>query len=144
VDERELEHAEIVFGGLLKAREDATVFFEPAKQPLDDVAVAVRFAVEFHRPAVPILVGLRGNDGSDALTQQVFIDPVGAEAFVASQVDGAQRLAFLFAANDRSGEQRFQGLRLVRLPGGDVDVERMAVSVAEQMDFCRKPASRAA
>jgi hypothetical protein len=33
-------------------------------------------------------------------------------------------------------------LRLVRLAGRDVDVQRMAMPIAEQMDFGCKPAPR--
>ena len=144
MDECELEHAEVVFGGLLETREDAPAFLQPANESFDDVSFAVRVWVECDRPGVAIFVPLGRNDWRDALRQQILVDPVGAEALVASQADGAQRLVFLLAADDRSFEQRFQGLRLVRLPGGDVDMERVAVPIAEQMDFGRKPAPRAA
>ena len=41
-------------------------------------------------------------------------------------------------------EQLDQGLRLVGLSGREVEVERVAVAVAEEMDLRRETASRAA
>jgi hypothetical protein len=144
VDERELEHAEVVFGGLLEACEDASALLQPANESFDDVPLAVCVPVEGNRPGVAIFVTLGRNDWRDSRGQQVLVDPVGAEAFVTRQSDRAQRFPDFLSGDCRSLQQRFQGLRFVRLSRREVDVEGMAVAIAKQMDLGRKPAPRAA
>lgn len=144
MDERELEHAEVIFGGLLEAGEDAPALLQPANESFDDIPLAICVPVECDRPGVAIFVALGRDYRRDPRSQQVLVDPVGAEAFVAGQSDGAQRLGCLLSADCRALQQCFQSLRLVRLSGREVDVEGMAVPIAEQMDFGGKPAPRAA
>lgn len=50
-DHHELEDAEILHGELFEPGRDAHGFFEPADTALDDVAPAIRNAVELKRPA---------------------------------------------------------------------------------------------
>jgi hypothetical protein len=45
VNKGHLQHAGVVLGGLLEAREDATAFFEPADESFDDVALSVDLLV---------------------------------------------------------------------------------------------------
>lgn len=144
MDKGELEHAEVVFGRLFEAGKNAATFLQPADEPFNDVSLAVCLAIELNGPGVGIFIALRRNDGCDARRQQILVDPVGAEALVACQANGAQHLVFLLAADECSFQKRFQGLRFVRLPGRDVDVEGVAVPIAEQVDFGRKSAPRAA
>ncbi len=57
MDEREVEYATKVFGGLLKSRENATTFFEPSNQAFNDVPLAIGFTIELDRACVAIFVG---------------------------------------------------------------------------------------
>lgn len=41
MDESHFEHTGEVLGGFLEPREDASAFFQPADQPLNDVSLAV-------------------------------------------------------------------------------------------------------
>jgi hypothetical protein len=43
-----------------------------------------------------------------------------------------------------SFEQRVQGGRIVGLPSGHVEMERVTVTVAEQVDFCGETPTRTA
>ena len=65
------EHREVVGGPLLVARRDPPPPLEPVDQPLDDVALAVRRAVEGR---VRVLVGLGRDDRPDAAPLQ--LEPV--------------------------------------------------------------------
>jgi hypothetical protein len=144
VDECDLQHAEVILGGLLEAREDPSTFLQPTNEAFDDVPFAVGLTVELDWAGVAILVALGGNHRRDALAKQVFVDPIGAESFVCCQADGAERFLDLIAGDCGSLQQRFQRLGLMGLSGGDVDMQRMTVAITEQMDFCRKSAPRAA
>lgn len=64
------------FGGFLEAGEDASAFFEPADEPFDDVAAAVRFFVERVGAGVAIFILLRRNHRFHAQFGQVLVDPI--------------------------------------------------------------------
>lgn len=144
MDEGHLDHRGVVGGGFLEAGEDATRFFEPTDQSLDDVPLAVGVAVEFDQTRIAILVGLGGNDRFDAVFEQVLVDPVGTVAFVAGQLERPGDRLTALVDHFSLFQKRFQGLRLVTLTGGEMEAERMPGPVAEQMDFGRKPAAGAA
>ena len=77
--------------GFFKSCEDAAGFFEPADQPLDDVAPSIRFAIEFDGTFAAVFVVLGGNDRLDARRQEIVVDPIGAISLVASRVARAKR-----------------------------------------------------
>jgi hypothetical protein len=84
-NESHLDHAQVIDGGLLKAREDSAAFLEPSDQALDDVAVAIGLFVEVHETSIGMLVCLRWNYGGDSQIEQVLIDPLGSVTLVACQ-----------------------------------------------------------
>ena len=77
--------------------------------------------------------------------EQVLVDPISAIRFVARHLQRpGERLSVMieqvFVGPD---QQRFQRGRLVRLTGGEMEVQRMSVRVAQQMNFARKSPARA-
>jgi hypothetical protein len=144
MDEGQLDHGSVVGGGLLESCEDAAALFEPADEPLDDVSVAVGLPVELDGPSVAILVGLGRNHRFDAVLNQILVDPVGAVPFVSGQLKGPGNRLAVEVDHFRLFQERFEGLRLMTLTGGKMEAERMSGSVAEEMDFGRKPAAGAA
>jgi len=144
VDESDFQHREVVFGRLLEACEDAPAFLQPADESFDDVAVAICLSVKLHGSGIPILVALGRNDRCDARSEKILIDPVGAEALVACQPHGAERLLNLFPCDGNSLQQGFKSLGFMGLSSGEVDVEGVAMAITEQMDLRRKSAPRTA
>lgn len=78
--------------------------------------------------------------------QQVVIDPIGAIRLVAGQLQrpGERFSVVVEQALVGAGQQRLQGGRFVRLAGREMKVQRMAVRVAQQVDFARKTPAGAA
>ena len=85
MDEGHFEHAGEVLGGLLESREDASAFFQPADQSLNDVSLAICVAVEHNRPGISVFVFLGGNHRLDFQLQQTLVNPIGSVPFVSGQ-----------------------------------------------------------
>jgi len=136
------EPAEIL-GGLLESRADTAAFFEPADQSLDDVAAAIGGAIELDRSGIAILVFLRRNHRADSQVDQVIVDPIRAVAFVAGQRHRPGD-RFVFAVGQHSvrpDQNGVQHRRFVGLSRGQMKVQRVSVTVAENVDF-RRPLLR--
>lgn len=146
MDECHFQETAEVFGGLLEPGEDATIFFEPPNESLDDVAVSICLTIEFDRAGVPIFIDFGGNHGRDSEVHQIFIDPVCTVSLVAGDRHGPGDWLAVTANDMGVGafQQCFQGSRLVRLSGRQMEVQRMAFAVAENVDFCGKPPARTA
>ena len=111
MDESDFEHTGEVLGGFLKSREDASAFFQPADQALDDVPLAICFPIEHDRPSIPIFVFLGGNHRRDFQIQQAIVDPLGSVCFVSRQCHGPYNRLALAVENFgvRTVEQGNQG-----------------------------------
>lgn len=146
MDERHFDEAAEVLRRFLEAREDASRFFQPANQALDDVAPPVRPAVEFHRPDSVGVRLLGRNHRTDAQMQQVFVDPVRTIPFVAAQGHRPrQRLACpVEQAGIGAFKQGLQGSGLVVLSRREVEMQGMPPAVAEDVDFGGKTPAGAA
>lgn len=146
MNERHLHEAAEVLGRLLEAGEDAAAFLHPSDEVLDDAPFLVFFLVEFHRPRVAVLVGFGGNDGLDLQFEKKLVDPCGSVAFVSAQRDGpGDGLAFPVGDFGIGFDQ--QGVEdsgVMDLAGRQVEVQRMAVAVAQDVDFRRESAARTA
>ena len=95
---------------------------------------------------VGIFIGFRWDDGRDVEVQQALVNPLGPISLVAGQRDRpGDRLAVVikkfrigaFEYGDQCG--RFVGLSRRQMVS-----QRMAFTVAQDMDFCRKTPTRAA
>jgi hypothetical protein len=144
VNERELEHAEVVLGCLLEPREDSPALLEPPNETFNDVAFAVSVAVKLNRAGVAIFVFLGRNHRRDAFIEKILVDPVGTISLVAGQPHGTQGLFRFLSRNVHSLQQRLESLRFVCLSCREMHVQRVAVAIAEQMDLGRKSAPRTA
>ena len=146
MDEGHFEHAGEVLGGFLEPREDASAFFQPADQSLDDVSLAICFAVERDRSGVPVFVFLGGNHWRDFQFQQTIVDPIGSVRFVSRQGNRPRNRLALAVENlgVRTVEQGNQGGRFMVLARRQVKVKWMSISVAQQMDFGGKTPARTA
>jgi hypothetical protein len=72
--------------------------------------------------------------------QQVFIDPIGAIRLVGRQLQrpGKWLSVVVEQAFIGADQQRFQGSRLVRLAGREMEMQRVTMRIAQQMNFARK------
>ena len=100
--------------------------------------------VKFDQACLSVLVGLRRDDRQNALPEQVLVDPIGTVAHISRQSRGVGGWQVAVIHDVSPFEQVDQGLRLVRLPWREMEVERAAVPVAEEMDLRRESASQAA
>ena len=146
MDESHFEHTGEVLGGFLKPREDASAFFQPADQSLNDVSLAICFTVEHDGAGVPIFVFFRGNHRRDFQFQQTIVDPISSVRFVSSQGNRPRNTLALAIENlsVRTVEQGNQGGRFVVLARRQVEVKWMSLSVAQHMDFGGKTPARTA
>ena len=146
MDESHFEHTGEVFGGFLESREDASAFFQPADQSLDDVPLAIYFPVEHDGPGVPVFVFLGGNHWRDFQFQQAIVDPIGSIRFVSRQGNRPRNRLALAVENlgVRTVEQGNQGGRFMVLARCQVEVKWMSLSVAQHMDFGGKTPARTA
>lgn len=141
-----LQHAAEVHGSLLESREDATCLLEPTDQPFDDIPSAVSLTVEFHGSRVAVFVFFGRNDGLNSKFEEVLVNPVGTVSFVGSQCHRPSD-GFTIAVQEicvRTVQYGFQRPRLVRLSGGELEMQRMTVAIAENMNLRRKTPARAA
>ena len=131
------DHSTKVLGRLLKPSEHTPALFQPADQTLNDVAIPVRFLVEYHRPGVTVFVGLRRNDRLNSKVKQILVNPVGAIAFVSGQCHRPSNrgLVVIEQMLIRVDQYVIQGRCFMGLPSGHVERQRMALSIAKQMDF---------
>ncbi len=146
MNECHCDHAGEILRGFLKPREDTSALLEPTNQAFHDVSLSIRLFVEDDRTGVPVFVGLRGNNRFDFQIQQTFIDPIGSIPLVTSQGNGPSNgLSFTI---DYLGvgtfKHRNQGGRFMVLSSRQVKAERVAMPVAENMDFRRKTPARTA
>lgn len=146
MDECDLEESTEIDRGLLVPRKDTTAFLEPADQSFDDVAVSVCLAVKLNETFLAILVFFCGNDWCDFQIQQVFVDPLCPVSFVASQRHwpGNGIAVFIEQALIGTPQEGFERCGFMRLTGCQLKVERIAVAITKEMDFCRKTPARAA
>ena len=116
--------------------------------PLDFALTGIlsRLSGPLASAGIPIFVYFGRNHGRDSQLDQIFIDPIRAISLVAG--DGHGPGDWLAIAINHVGigafQQCFQGGRLVRLPRRQMEVQRMAFAVAENMDFCGKTPARTA
>jgi hypothetical protein len=131
VDEGQLDHAAEVDGRFLEPGDDASRFLQPSDEALDDATAAIRLLVERNRPLRASLVLLARDDRSDAEVEQVRIDPLRSVTFVAGKSDWPSLLPALLVEQSLVGsdEQGVQHGRVVDLPGAEMEVKRMALSV---------------
>ena len=146
MDESDFEHSGEVLGGFLESREDATAFFQPADQSLDDVPSAVFLLVERDRSGIPVFVFFRGNHWGDFELHQAIVDPIGSVRFVSRQGHRPRNRLALAVENlgIRTVEQGNQGSRFMVLARCQVKVKWMSLSVTQQMDFGGKTPARTA
>lgn len=140
MNKRHLDHATVVFGRLLEAREDTAGLLEPTDQALNDVPSAIRVTVKLDGTDVSVLVLPGGNDGPDAQIDQVLVNPVGPVSLVASQ-GYRPRYGFALAVKHMGVglfQQRVEDGRFMCLSRRKMEVQRMALPVAQNMDFRRK------
>jgi hypothetical protein len=146
LNECHFDEAAEVLCGFLETREDATGFFQPSDQALNDVPSSVGLAVEFHRTLVAVFVFLRGNDRPDVQVQQIGVDPISPVSFIATQGHRPGKRIACAVVQARVGafEEGVQRRGLMGLPRSQVEVERMTMAVAKNMNFRRKTAARSA
>ena len=146
MNESHFKHTGEVLGGFLEPREDASAFFQPADQSLDDVSLAIRFLVEHDRSGIPVFVFFGGNHGCDFQFQQTIVDPIGSVRFISRQGNRPGNRLTLTVENlsVRTIEQRNQGGRFMVLARRQVKVKWMSICVAQYMDFSGKTPARTA
>jgi hypothetical protein len=78
--------------------------------------------------------------------QQVLIDPIGAIRLVARQLKRPGKWFSMVVEQAFIGanKQRFQGGRLVRLAGREMEMQRMTMRIAQEVNFARKSPAGAA
>ena len=132
MDESHFKHTGEVLGGFLEPREDASAFFQPADQSLNDVSLAIRFLVERDRPGIAVFVFFRGNHRCDFQFQQAIVDPIGSVRFISRQGNRPRNRLALAVENlgVRTVEQGNQGGRFMVLARRQVKVKWMSISVA--------------
>ena len=133
MDESHFEHTGEVLGGFLKSREDASAFFQPTDQSLDDVPLAICFPVEHDGPGIPVFIFFAGNHRRDFQFQQAVVDPIGSVRFVSRQGNRPRNRLPLAIENlgVRSVEQRNQSSRFMVLARCQVKVKWMTLSVTQ-------------
>lgn len=138
MNEGHFDHASEILGGLLETREDAAAFLKPADQTLHDVALSICLTAELDGPSISIFVFLGGDDRNYFQVQQAFVDPIRPVCFVPSERDWpCDRLSLTIQQNLVGAiEYRNQGGTVVGLSWCQLEVERMPLPIAQQMDFC--------
>ena len=146
MNKRHLDHAEEILGSLLKSREDAAALFEPSDQLFDDAALSVFLLVKGNRPRAAIFIRLGRNHRLNASFQQVAIDPVSAVRLVARQSDGPSNWFVVKIDHHLVGalQQRLERGGFMGLSGRQMRMQRMAATVAEQVNLGRKTPARTA
>ena len=145
-DEGHFNEAGEVQGGLFESCKDAPRFLEPADEAFDDVALAIGFGVELDGAFAAVLIFFRGNDRCDSQIEQILIDPIGAVSLVAAQLHGPCH-ALTVAVEQlsiRSHQHIVEDGGIVSLSWRQMKVERVALTIAQEMDFCRKTPARTA
>jgi hypothetical protein len=106
----------------------------------------IKFTIKFYGPRVAIVALLGRDDGLDAQFHDVGVDPIRAIAFVASQRHRPGHRLSLGIDDARVGalQHRIQHCRFMSLSTGEMEVEGMPFAIAQEVDFCGKPAPRAA
>lgn len=127
--------SEVVDGGLFKAAEDAPKLFEPSDQPLDDVASVVGFAIEIGMVDIIRLLSLFRNHRLDTFRSQLADDGCRAVGFVTRQGFRLDEVLQRLVVEFRHGPQLLEQLSLVRLPGAQLNAQRMALAVTDDVDF---------
>ena len=127
-----MEHSEEAVGEFVVAGGEGAVGFEMADAAFDPAAQAVESAVPADGARA---VGARRDDGADVAAFQVGADGVAVVGLVAKQRAG-------FAL--RQVDQRVVGLAVVRLAAGEVEGERPAAGITDQVNLTGEPAPRAA
>ena len=146
MNESQLDHAGVIESRFFTAGPNASPFFQPADEPLDEVAVAVRFAVERHGASVAVFVGFTRNDGTDLQIVPRVFDPSGTVALVARE-RGGPRHGLSLAIGDRgigTLPQRNPRGSLVVLTGCQRKVQRTTVTVTPQVDLGAQSPARTA
>src|SRR5436190_862588 len=146
VDERHLDHAGKVFGGLFEAREDSSTLLQPSDELFDDAPAAVGTAVEADDPRFRELILLSGNDRFDSQLVEILVDPVRAVRFVARQRPRPGNTFTIAVDKHLVGcfQQALQHGGLVILARRQMKMQGVTATNAEQMDFRRKTAARTA
>ena len=144
LNECHLDHSTVVLRGLFETSENAAAFLEPSDQAFDDVAATVGVAVEVDRTSCSVFILFRWDHRSDAVGKQIFVDPVRPVALVSGQLNRIREGIAVIVDDVRSFQQRHQGLRLVRLSGGQMEVQRAPVAVTEKVEIGGVSPSRTA
>ena len=144
MNEGHLDHAKVVLGSFLKTCEDATAFLQPTDQAFNNVTLAISFFVELYRTSITVFVVLAWYHRLDAKLQEIVINPVGPVAFVACKLGRVDDGHIVLIDDVYPFQQGRQGLVVMRLAGRQVHVQRMAMTVAEDVDFRGKTTTGAA
>lgn len=133
---------------LFKTGQDATALFEPAKEPLDDVALFVNARVEFRFGAflpsfLPFWQLFGGDLGLDLPARQV--PPVVAAAVGLVRDQGFGTVAIAAPGRDETSvEQFFQKNAVVPLAAAEQKADGVALPVTGDVEFRRQTALRPA
>lgn len=141
MNESHFDHTNEVLGGLFKTCQHPAAFFQPTNQSFNDVTLAIRFAVELYGSGVTVFIVLARNHRLDAKINEVAVDPIGSVAFVASQLRWVDDGNVVLIDDVHSFKQRGQRLVVMRLTRRQMHMQRMPVTIAEQMDFRGKTAT---
>ena len=144
LEDRELEHREVAERELLEASGDPATLLEPRDAPLDDVPESIGLAVEVPAPAATaLLVGPLRDHGLNLAAMEPVADVAVAVAPVSDQALGAPSSSAAGARNPNRLHQRLEADRLVALARADVDRQRQAVAVRDEVKFGAETPARA-
>src|SRR5207253_2129883 len=114
----------------------------PADTALDDVTASVGFFVKGLRSAnLGFLVRLSRDHRLNAVITQPVEDSWHPIGLVASQLVGTATRPTYWLRNLNRFHEFFEGTGLVNLTRGDLEVQRHAVAIAEQVNFGAETAS---
>ena len=122
---------DVVDGQFIVASAQRPALLEPTHHPLDDVPLPVRLLIEVR---VRRLVLASRDDRADvALPQPVSYTRVAVTLVAASRLGPAR--ATRLAGTTGTNHDRFEGPRIVFLTGTDLDGQKRARRVADQMNL---------
>lgn len=137
-----MDEGEIGAGELVVTSGEAAMLFEPADQPLDDIALAIGTPVHQTRPR---LGGELRDDCADAAAAQMLAHRPAGIATIGQQSSRPAARPTGTGALDRAS--RHQGLErhlLVPLASGQDEGDRSATALAAQVQLAAEAAPRAA
>ena len=141
-----LDHGQEVDCEFFEAGGDAPAFLEPADAAFDNASTPVCVAVKVQRsPAVvALLVAALGDDGGDRMASEPRPDALETVPLVAGQTLGPTAGSAQGLWNPHRVHQELELGGFVRLPRRDLDGQRQASAVSNQVEFAPESAARAA